>query len=116
MGAAGRLLLTVARRIPPALSLFLAIAALSVIAAIAILVGRPDTAQRVGSATSALLNAAAGGDRAATFSAWSWERRRLGRWDGALRVAVVDWINQEPGHCESAWQSHVARGLIRPAS
>ena len=66
----------------------------------------------VGSALSRLLNAVCGGDGSVTFSAASWDLRERGsRW-GRWRVALVDRLNREPGHCRAAWEWHRARSLI----
>jgi hypothetical protein len=68
--------------------------------------------EEVGSALSRLFNALTGGDGSVTFSARSFQlsldQPRLGR----RLVAVVDWLNRDPGHCREAWEWHRARNLI----
>jgi hypothetical protein len=68
--------------------------------------------RQIGRACSRLLNALAGGEGDTTFSAGSWAGKLAGtRW-GATRVAFVDWLNRQPGHCESAYHWHRDRGLL----
>lgn len=63
-------------------------------------------------ALSRLLNAVTGGEGDTTFSAGSWTLLLAGsRW-GRVRVAVVDWLNRDPGHCRRAWEWHKERGLL----
>ncbi len=69
-------------------------------------------AHEVGSAASRLLNALVGGDGSVTFSAASWALAEAGSAWGRHRVALVDWLNRQPGHCRAAWQWHRDRGLV----
>ena len=95
----------------PLLALAMLVAALAV--PVAVLLGRRSYPAEIGSAASCLLNAMSGGPRSVTYSAWSWERRRRGKRGAGLRVALVDALNFEPGHCQAAWLDHRARGLIQ---
>lgn len=70
--------------------------------------------QQTASALSCLLNAATGGPRTVTFSAWSWDLHTRRSFLGRLRVCVVDLLNLDPDHCRESWDAHVARGLIVP--
>jgi len=69
--------------------------------------------EQVGRALSRLLNAVAGGEGDCTFSAWSWHLKLRGKPTGALRVAVVDALSRQEGHCRRAYEWHAARGLIQ---
>lgn len=68
--------------------------------------------RQVGRALSRVLNALAGGEGDTTYSAGSWAAKLAGtRW-GATRVRIVDWLNQEPGHCAAAFAWHRDHGLL----
>ena len=102
-----------ARRLWMGALLGLALVVAGLLLPLVLLVGRRANAAEAGSSASCLLNAMCGGPRTATFSAWSWERRRRQKWDGILRVWVVDRLPFNTiGHCEGAWTDHRARGLV----
>lgn len=63
-------------------------------------------------ASSRLLNALVGGEGDTTFSAGSWTAFLSGSRTGRWRVAVVDWLNRDEGHCRRAWEWHRDRGLL----
>lgn len=69
--------------------------------------------EEVGSALSRLLNALTGGDGSVTFSARSYDAMidRPTRLNKA-RVAAIDWLHREPGHCRDAWTWHAQKGLV----
>ena len=71
-------------------------------------------ARQIGRALSRLLNAVTGGEGDTTFSARSYALKQKGAVLGRLRVVFVDWLNNEPGHCEKAYQWHKERGLLEP--
>ena len=103
-----------ARRIALGPLLALVLLLIAVVLPVAILFGRLTYAAEAGSAASCLLNAITGGPRTITYSAWSWQRHLQGKPWATARVRLVDALNLAQGHCEAAWESHCARGLITP--
>lgn len=74
---------------------------------------RASYAEAAESEASCLLGALTGGPKRVTFSAWSWDLLLQGKRGAALRVQLVDALPfNGPGHCCSAWMSHVERGLL----
>lgn len=95
-----------------ALALPLSLVLLAVLAAGMILLGRPDRRDEVARAVSRVLSACTTGDGDRTFSADSYVRLITGRWDGRIRVRIVDLVTGSRGHCRRAWEWHRARGLV----
>ncbi|MFC0384314.1 hypothetical protein [Muricoccus vinaceus] len=73
---------------------------------------RGSYAERTGSAASCMLNAMTGGPREVTFSAWRWQLLLHGKRGAAWWVDAVDGFGLRSGHCQAAWASHIARGLL----
>lgn len=102
-----------ARRVIEGVGLMLALLLLLPLIPPVILFGRRGYAEEIGSGASCLLNAATGGLRTVTFSAWSALLLERGKRGAALRVRLVDALNLAPGHCAEALSSHRARGLVK---
>ncbi|WP_338661788.1 hypothetical protein VQH23_16325 [Pararoseomonas sp. SCSIO 73927] len=100
------------RRLIEGFGLVLALLILAPLVPAVILFGRRTYAEEIGSGASCLLNAATGGSRTVTFSAWSALLLERGKPGAALRVRAVDLVNLAPGHCAEALASHRDRGLI----
>ena len=81
------------RRLIEGLGLMLALLVLAPLIPAVILLGRRTYAEEIGSGASCLLNAATGGPRTVTFSAWSALLLERGKPGAALRVRGVDAVN-----------------------
>lgn len=73
---------------------------------------RGTYADETGSGASCMLNGLTGGPRTVTFSAWRWQLLLHGKRGAAWWVLAVDGFGLRAGHCQAAWASHIARGLL----